>query len=168
VYGEFLEFSDFFVFIFLCFLHSTFNSVTNWSSPSKGGFIDTGYVGYVQVGPKNIDRLIVETQLSNCAGSTPLYCVEAYILCHRAVEDVTCSTDEESNNITAHVVKSDAAEFESMSTTRILDDLLEGFNNANITIDSSAADQDNIDTSTQQAVTSFVANGKIVMKFAAV
>lgn len=136
--------------------------VKNWSVPSKGGFIDTGYVGYVQVG--DVDRLVVEAELSNCAGSTPMYAVEAFILCHEAVETVICFPDTEKNTINATVVKNDADRFQTITTKTILSDLLEGFENVNITIDSSVTDQDNIDTSTRDVIISFLQAGKVDFK----
>lgn len=141
------------------------NRVQNWSESSKGGFIDTGYVGYVQIDQLGNDCVIVETELSKCAGSIPMYALEDYILCHDAVEEVTCVPDSKSGKIKANLVKTSNDEFKSITTNAIISDLLEGLGNKNVQIDSAGSDQDSLDTSTRETVISFFTNDKVTLKF---
>ena len=62
-------------------------------------------MGYVQVDGNQNDCLIVEAEMSNCAGSTPMYAIEAYILCHGAVEEISCRPDSSTGTIVASVVR---------------------------------------------------------------
>ena len=144
---------------------SFFDSVTNWSNSSKGGFIDTGYVGYVQIDAGQRDCLIVEAEMSNCAGSTPMYAVEAYVLCHSAVEEITCIPDSTTGTIIAKVVKSSDEKFQSLTTQTLISDLLEGIGNTNVTIDVGESDKDALDGATRGAVILFFKNGKVNLNF---
>jgi hypothetical protein len=122
-------------------------------------------VGYVQVDGNQNDCLIVEAEMSNCAGSTPMYAIEAYILCHGAVEEISCRPDSSTGTIVASVVQSSVQTFQSMTGNAILEDLLEGASNQNVHINSSDADQDDLDGATREAIISFISNGKVTVEF---
>ena len=137
----------------------------NWSSPSKRGFIDTGYVGYVRVGSDGVDCLIVESELSKWAGSTPMYAVEDYFLCHDAVEEVVCVPDKTGNTIKANVVKSAEKKWRNVDASAIIKELLVGHEHAHVSIDATAVDMEEMDQATRKAVTVFFANGNIDLIF---